>query len=58
MRAVKVWRESSEPNSTDKLTWKVLLKWATASAPSPFPRPGKEAETGKNKNIKVAITSL
>ena len=43
MRAVKVWRGTYE-QSTTKFTWKVILKWVTASAYTPFP--GAQADEG------------
>ena len=43
MRAVKIWRGTDE-QSTTKFTWKVILKWVTASAYTPFP--GTQADEG------------
>lgn len=49
MSAAKVQHQSSKSNSMDKFTWKVLLRWATKSAPTPFP--GTEADTGRNNTM-------
>lgn len=44
MRTVKLQYYTNEERSTNKFTWKVLLKWAITSDHTPFP--GTPADKG------------